>query len=130
MYEQKNLFNPSQFGFGKAYYTRHAITDIVNAIQTNTDNRLFSCGIFIYLEKAFDSLDHKILLRKLHHYSFRGHINIRSLRATPCKVQFILVQFWPPLSVVTLRSRRERVQGHLSGHARAKPIRADQSAGC
>ena len=41
-----------------------------------------------------------------------------------------VVQFWPPLSVVTLRSRRERVQGHLSGHARAKPIRADQSAGC
>ena len=41
-----------------------------------------------------------------------------------------VVQFWHPLSVVTLRSRRERIQGHLSAHARTKPIRADQSAGC
>ena len=36
----------------------------------------------------------------------------------------------PSLCHATLRSRRERVQGQLSAHAPAKPIRADQSAGC
>ena len=73
--EQKNLLTPSQHGFRKAHSTQHAILDIVNAIQTNMDNRLFSCGIFIDLKKVFDTVDHKILLHKLDHYGFRGHIN-------------------------------------------------------
>ena len=74
--EQKNLLTPSQYGFRKAHSTQHAILDIVNAIQTNMNNRLFSCGIFIDLKKAFDTADHEILLRKLDHYGFRGIIHI------------------------------------------------------
>jgi len=37
---------------------------------------LMSCGIFIYLKKTFDTVDHKILLRKLDHHGFRGITNI------------------------------------------------------
>jgi len=40
--EQNNLLTPSQYGFRKAHSTQHAILDILNAIQTNMNNRLLS----------------------------------------------------------------------------------------
>ena len=53
----------------------HAILDIINQIENNVDNKMYSCAIFIDLKKAFDTVDHSILLQKLDHYGVRGVIN-------------------------------------------------------
>ena len=55
--------------------TQHAILDIVNSIQSNMDNKLFKCGIFLDYKKAFDTVIHSILLSKLYHYCIRGPVN-------------------------------------------------------
>ena len=60
-----------QFGFRKKYSTEHALLSIVEEIRNNLDNGEFSCGVFIDLEKAFDTVNHQILLSKLDHYGIR-----------------------------------------------------------
>ena len=47
----------------------------MNNIQNNMEEKLFSCGIFLDLKKAFDTVDHSILLHKLVHYGVRGIVN-------------------------------------------------------
>ena len=49
--------------------------NIVNRIQRNMDRGMFSCGVFIDLQRAFDTVDYHILLHKLSHYRIRGVIN-------------------------------------------------------
>ena len=70
--ENCNVFYELQFGFRKKYSTNHALLSIVEGIKDNLDTKKFGCGVFIDLEKAFDTVNHRILLSKLEHYGIRG----------------------------------------------------------
>ena len=61
--------------FVKKKSTEHALLDIFNQVDTNMGAELYSCGIFIDLRKAFDTVDHQISLSKLHHYWVQGTTN-------------------------------------------------------
>ena len=62
----------NQYGFLPEKSTTHALISFVDSIISAFENNKFSCGIFLDLSKAFDTLDHNILLCKLYHYGIRG----------------------------------------------------------
>ena len=62
----------SQFGFQKNRSTLHSLIEIVENIRNCMDTSNYGCGIFIDLKKAFDTVNHEILINKLEHYGIRG----------------------------------------------------------
>ena len=73
--EKQGSIYDYQFGFRKSHSTDHALLDLTEDIRQAIDKNNFACGIFIDLQKAFDTVDHDILLKKLEHYGIRGISN-------------------------------------------------------
>ena len=69
-----NIYN-FQFGFRQQYSTSHALIIITEVIRKALDDGNIGCGVFADLQKAFDTLDHQILLAKLNHYGIPGVSN-------------------------------------------------------
>ena len=63
--EETNCFYNLQFGFRLNLSTNNALLSIIENIQTDLDNGDFAAGVFIDLKKAFDTVDHDNLLKKL-----------------------------------------------------------------
>ena len=73
--EKFNCFYKYQYGFRKGHSTNHALIEITEKIRKALDSRKFACGIFVDLQKAFDTVNHEILLEKLEHYGIRNISN-------------------------------------------------------
>ena len=94
-----------QFGFRHNYSINHVLINLTEDIRKNLDEGKVECSIFVDLQKAFDTVDHNILLVKLEHFGICGVAN-------DCFKSYFF-------------DRRQFVytNGFNSNHAMPKPIR-------
>jgi hypothetical protein len=67
-----NVLYRRQYGFQKGMSTEYALIDIQENILKSLENKEIPCCLFLDFAKAFDTVNHSILLQKLNHYGIRG----------------------------------------------------------
>ena len=73
--EKHSCLYKKQSGFRNSHSTNHALISITEKIKKSLDNNEYSCGVFLDFQKAFDTVNHNIMLKKLYHYGVRGITN-------------------------------------------------------
>ena len=71
-FDRSNILCNSQFGFRQKHSTTHAILTLVEKITKSFERSSHTLGVFLDFSKAFDTINHDILLYKLQHYGIRG----------------------------------------------------------
>ncbi len=71
-FEKNAILYQYQFGFRKGHSTEQAILELTDQLKTNIDDQKITFGIFLDLSKAFETVNHSLLLQKLYRYGIRG----------------------------------------------------------
>ena len=70
--EKLSILYQYQFGFRKGHSTAQAIAEIADNLRKSIDNNMYTCGVFLDFSKAFDTVNHSILLKKMERCGIRG----------------------------------------------------------
>ena len=70
--ERETVFFKGQFSFRAKHLTDYAILSMIDKVQQAIDKGDLSCALFLDFSKAFDTVDHDILIDKLEYYGLRG----------------------------------------------------------
>ena len=71
---RNNIFFDSQYGFRSKRSCEHTIMEMVSHLLQAKNDGKHSAGVFLELSKAFDTLDHPVLITKLERYGIRGQM--------------------------------------------------------
>ena len=71
--ENNNVFYKYPFEFRENNSTNQALTEITEQIRNACDKGLYTCGVYLDLQKTFDTVNQNILLAKLKHYGIKGN---------------------------------------------------------
>ena len=70
--DKHNALYEGQYGFRKRRSCYDAILDLIGNITESLDNKQMTLAVFLNMSKAFDTIEHPLLLQKLENYTIRG----------------------------------------------------------
>eukprot|EP00733_Pompholyxophrys_punicea_P000453 Pompholyxophrys_punicea_v1_NODE_126_length_3319_cov_18.116115.p1 type:complete len:664 gc:universal NODE_126_length_3319_cov_18.116115:2957-966(-) len=109
-----NMWNKNQYGFRKNFSTTMALVRLYEQVLTNFGSSHFGAGVFLDVRRAFDSVSHSILLRKLPDYGITGYVLEWFTSYLHCRSQFILTRDGPtPVAQITSGVPQGSVLGPL-----------------
>ena len=74
-FDANSILNECQYGFRAKHSTAHALINAISHLQSAVDSDMSALGIFVDFSRAFDTINHKILLDKLENYGVTGNLH-------------------------------------------------------
>ena len=90
-FEENKLAYNLQFGFRQKHSTTHALIHPTERIREHFDSAKYGCGIFVNFQKAFDTVDHIILIQNLNYYGVRDKANNWFFSYFKRRTQFVTI---------------------------------------